>query len=109
MSLQVLGGAGLKTPVIIAPTLAAGTVIVLDAGAFVSGFGADPEIQVADQATIHMDDAPPLAISTPGSPNTVAAPVASSWQADVKVLRCILRVSFALRTPALAYTTSATW
>lgn len=108
MSLQLLG-AGLKTPVIIGPTLAAGTVIVLDAGAFVSGFGADPEIQVADQATIHMEDAAPLAISTPGSPNTVAAPVRSAWQADFKVLRCILRVAFALRTPALAYTTSATW
>jgi HK97 family phage major capsid protein len=38
MSLQVLGGGGFTTPIIVAPTLPAGTVIVLDAGAFVSGF-----------------------------------------------------------------------
>jgi hypothetical protein len=109
IGIQVLAGSNFTTQLISAPTLAAGTVIVLDAGAFVSGFGADPQIDVADSAVVHLDDSNPLAIGTAGSPNTVAAPVRSAFQSDLKVLRCILRVGYALRTPALAYTTTATW
>lgn len=109
MSLQVLGGGGFKTPVIVSPTLAAGTVIVLDAGAFVSGFGASPRIDVADSAVVHLEDTTPLAIGTTGAPNTVAAPVRSAWQADLKVLRCTLQAAFSMRTSAIAWTSSATW
>lgn len=109
MSIQVLGSGGFTTPVIVAPTLAAGTVAVLDANAFVSGFGADPKIEVAESAVIHLDDAAPASIGTAGAPNTVSAPVRSAFQADFKVLRCSLQAAFALRSPALAYTTSATW
>lgn len=109
MSLQVLAGSAFATPIIIAPSLAAGTVIVLDAAAFASGFGAEPQIDVAGAAVVHLEDATPLNIGTAGAPNTVAAPVRSAFQADLKVLRCILRVGFALRAPAIAFTTSATW
>jgi hypothetical protein len=108
ISLQVVSS-GFTTPVIIAPTLAAGTAIVLDAGSFVSGFGADPKIDVSDGGVLHFEDASPLAIGTAGSPNTVAAPVREVWQHDMKALRCTLDTAFAMRSPALAYTTTATW
>ncbi len=108
MSLQVLVGGKLATPVIIAPRSAPGTVIVLDAAAFVSGFGAEPQVEIAGNAVLHLDDTPSQ-ISAAGAPNTVAAPVRSAYQADLKVLRCTLRVGYALRAPALAYTTTATW
>ena len=87
----------------------AGTVIVLDALAFVSGFSGGPQIDVAESALVHLEDTSPLEISTTGTPNTVAAPVRSAFQADLKVLRCVLRASWAMRAPAIAYTTTATW
>ena len=108
MSLQLLAP-GLKTPVLVGPTLASGTVAILDASAFASGFGAEPRVTVAPDAVVHFDDSAPAAIGTAGSPNTVAAPVRSAFQGDFKVIRCILDVAYALRAPALAYTTSATW
>lgn len=109
MTLQVLAGSGFTTPVIIGPSLAPGTVIVLDYGAFISGFSGDPQIDVADSAVVHLEDATPAHIGTAGTPNTVAAPTRSAFQADLKVLRCILRASWAMRAPAIAYTTTATW
>ncbi|GAA3887390.1 hypothetical protein GCM10022276_03070 [Sphingomonas limnosediminicola] len=109
MTLQLLAGSGFKTPVIVVPSLASGTVAVLDANAFASGFGAAPEITFAPDATAHFEDTSPQQIGTAGSPNIVAAPVRSAFQGDFKVLRCILRVGYAMRIPALAYTTTATW
>ena len=101
MTLQLLAGAAFKTPVIVVPSLASGTVAVLDANAFASGFGAAPEIAFAPDATVHFDDANPQQISTAGSPNVVAAPVRSAFQGDFKVLRCILRVGYGMGIPPL--------
>lgn len=109
VSLQLLAGGNFALPVIIGPALAPGMVIVLDALAFVSGFSGAPQITVADNAVVHLEDTAPLAIGTAGAPNTVAAPVRSAFQADLKVLRCILRAAWAMRAPAIAYTTTATW
>ena len=109
MSLQVLGGGGFTTPVIVAPTLAAGTAIVLDAAAFVSGFGADPKIEDRDSAVAHFEDTAPAAVSATGAPNTVSAPLRSAFQGDFKVLRCTLDAAYTLRAPAIAWTSSATW
>ena len=109
VTLQLLAGSGFTFPVITGPTLPAGTVIALDFGAFASGFSGDPQIDVAESAVVHLEDTTPLAIGTAGAPNTVAAPIRSAFQADLKILRCILRASWAMRAPAIAYTTTATW
>lgn len=106
LSIQLLAGSGFNVPVITGPALPAGTVIVLDAMAFVSGFSGDPQIDVAESAVVHLEDTAPLAISAAG---TVASPVRSAFQADLKVLRCTLRAAWAMRAPAIAYTTTATW
>ncbi len=109
IALQVLSGSDLDIPVVVGPALPSGTVIVLDSGAFASGFRADPEIDISESAVVHLEDTTPLAIGTPGSPNTVAAPVRSAWQNDLKILRCILRPAWVMRAPAIAFTESATW
>ena len=109
LSMRVLVTGELDTPVIAAPILPVGTVIVLDASAFASGFGADAQIDIAEHALAHFEDTAPQQISTAGAPNTVAAPVRSAFQADFKVLRTILKVAYAMRAPALAYTTTASW
>lgn len=109
VTIQLLAGGNFNLPVIIGPSLPPGTVIALDALAFISGFSGALQIDVADNAVVHLEDTAPLAIGTAGAPNTVAAPVRSAFQADLKVLRCILRAAWAMRAPAIAYTTTATW
>ena len=94
--------------VLIAPTVAAGTVIAVDAAAFASVLGV-PAFRASQNVTLHMDTAP-TALSATGSPNTVAAPMRSAYQTDVTALRSIIPCDWALRrTGAVAVVTGATW
>lgn len=97
-------------PVIQSPTVTAGMVILVDAADFVSVTGDEPLFDVSDQATLHMEDTTPLAISTTGTPNVVAAPVRSLWQTDTIGIRMILPMNWTLRRAGvLAWTQSVTW
>jgi hypothetical protein len=89
--------------------LAAGTVVAIDPLAFVSAFGPEPRIESTNEAIVHAEDTTPLAISTVGTPNTVAAPVRSLWQTDCIATRVILTASWALRAPAIGYVAAAAW
>jgi hypothetical protein len=84
--------------------LAAGTVVAVDtAGA------PTPRIEASGNAVAHFDDTTPLAVSTAGSPNTVAAPLRSAFQTDCVIIRCILSASWVVRSGAVAMVTSTTW
>ena len=97
-------------PVIQSPTVTAGMVFLVDAADFVSVTGDEPRFDVSDQATLHMEDSAPLAISATGTPNTVAAPIRSMFQTDSLALRMILPMNWTLRrTGVLAWTQSVTW
>jgi hypothetical protein len=95
--------------------VAAGTVICLDPQAFVSAFSAEPEIKVATQTLIHMDDTTPLAVGTPGIPPTVAAPLRSTFQTDTLAIKLVLRAAWGWRVPVpgpptpVAWLQNATW
>lgn len=103
-------GSFLGYPVIQSPTVTAGMVVLVDAADFVSVTGDEPRFDVSDQATLHMEDTTPLAISATGSPNTVAAPVRSMFQTDSIALRMILPMNWTLRRAGvLAWTQSVTW
>lgn len=87
-----------------------GTVICIAPAAFVSGFGAVPRIEAARDATLHLEDTTPLAISATGTPNTVAAPVISTFQSDSIALQVILDAAWTLRASgAVSWLTGATW
>jgi hypothetical protein len=62
--------------------LTAGTIIAIDASAFVSALG-QVEFLASEEAVIHEENATPLPIGTPGSPATVAAPVRSGVQSPI--------------------------
>jgi hypothetical protein len=95
-------------PVIIAPTLAAGTVIAVDAAAFASALGI-PAFRASMNATLHMNDVPG-ALSAVGTPNVVAAPMRSNFQTDVTAMRTILPCDWTLRRiGAVAAINGATW
>lgn len=93
------------------PSLAlpAGTVVGVEAAAFVSAFGAIPRIQASTETLLQMDDTPG-ALSAVGTPNTVAAPIRSTFQTDTIALKCVLDAAWVMRAPGrVAYTTGATW
>ncbi len=97
-------------PVIQSPTVPAGQLMLIDAADFVSVTGDEPLFAISDQATLHMDDSAPLAISTAGTPNVVAAPVRSLFQTDSLGLRMILPMNFGLRrTGVVAWVNGVTW
>jgi Phage capsid family len=96
--------------IIAAPALAAKTVIALDASDFISGEGDQPRFDISEQAAIHEEDTTPLPLASPGSPNTVAAPMRSLFQTDAISLRFIQRVTFMLGRPGrIAVISSVTW
>jgi hypothetical protein len=110
LSLLIVGANTSVLEVISTPALAAGTLVALDIGSFVSGFGSEPEFEVSTESVIHSDDTTPLAIGTAGTPNTVAAPTRSLWQTDCIALKMRLRCSWEMRaSDHVAFVTGATW
>jgi hypothetical protein len=98
-------------PTIVAPSLAAGTVVCVDAAAFVSAMGG-LDFEVSQSATLHMEDnvANVLPISSVGTPNTVAAPVRSLFQTASIGLRTLMDCDWALRrSSAVAFISGTTW
>jgi hypothetical protein len=108
---SILAGPGLNLPVIVAPSLAAGTVVAVEAQAFASGFSDAPRLEVGREAALHFEDVAPQHLSAVGSPNnTVAAPIRSALQNDLVALRMILRVAFGMRAPGMVqHITGATY
>jgi HK97 family phage prohead protease len=107
---ELANGTLLGYPVITSNTIAADTMLLVDAADFVSVTGDTPRFDVSDTATIHLDDTTPLQISTTGSPNTVAAPVRSLWQTDTIGVRMLLDLNWGMRrTGVIAWTQTMTW
>jgi hypothetical protein len=107
---ELAGGTLQGYPVIQSSNVAADTMFLIDAADFVSVTGDTPRFDVSDQATLHLEDTTPLAISTTGAPNTVAAPVRSLWQTDTIGIRMLLDINWGLRrTGIVAWTQTMTW
>jgi Phage capsid family len=84
-------------PVIQSTSCTIDTMILTDAADFITATGDTPEFDIGDQTALHMEDTTPLAISTVGTPNTIAAPVRSLWQTDSIAIKMHLPVNFAMR------------
>lgn len=96
--------------VLIAPTMAAGSVIMVDAASFVSAIGT-PTFRASQNVTLHEESANPLPLGSgvQGS-GTLAVPMRSTFQSDTTALRTILPVDWTLRRAnSTAYLTGATW
>jgi hypothetical protein len=84
-------------PIFASSALPAGTVIAVAARAF-AFVSKDPRFDVRSEPTINLETAP-AAIGTPGTPNVVAAPTVSLWQADAIGVRFLWPLNWALRDP----------
>lgn len=110
VALNALSANGVGYPIINAPSLAAGTVVAIEASAFASGFAGLPEVEVGRHAVIHYENGSPAQIGTAGSPNVVAAPAQSAWQTHSMVLRLIIPCAWTMRgTGLVQVVTGATW
>lgn len=102
-----LGRLGAAATVWPSAALAAGVVVAVAPGAFVSGFDSVARLEQSTEATLVMAD-PAAELVTAG--HVVASPVRSLWQSDVLGIRLILRAAWALRSSsAAAWLTGATW
>jgi HK97 family phage major capsid protein len=107
---EVARGFLMGIPIIQSTTVPAGWMGILDCADFASVTGDDPRFEVSDQAVLHMEDTTPLAIGTPGSPPTVAAPARSLWQTDTIGLRMIMPMNWVLRrAQSVALIQGVTW
>jgi Phage capsid family len=108
MTLRIRAPRELPVDILASSALAANDVIAIAPNTLVSGNG-PVRIEASRDATVHYFD-PAAAISTAGTPNVVAAPVASTWQTDSVSLRLILSTTWALRHPSgLAWLTATGW
>lgn len=99
----------LRIPVLASSALPPDRVVGLDAGAIVTGFGTEAEIDSSSETLVHASDTP-TNIGTVGTPNIVAAPTRSLFQTDVIATRLLLDIAFATRRPgAVAYLDGASW
>lgn len=74
-----------------------------------AGAGANPEFDVSEQATIHMEDTTPLEIVS-GTGPTTADPVRSLWQTASIGVRMLMDVSWTMRrTGMVQWIDTTTW
>jgi hypothetical protein len=106
----LLAGPGFNLTVVPTAALASGTIVAIEVGAIASGYRGVPEITASKDAPVHMEDSAPAQISTVGSPNTIAGNVLSAYQANLLLLRLILKCSWTTRAPGMVQLiSSATW
>jgi Phage capsid family len=94
---QLSRGSLLGIPLLTSSTVTADTMLLVDAADFITVASDAPEFNVSNQATFHREDTTPLAISTPGAPATIAAPVSSMWQQDSIAIRMIWPMNWGLQ------------
>jgi hypothetical protein len=62
------------------PALAANDLIAIATKGLASAVDTAPELDTTKVSTVHMEDATPAPIASPGSPPAIAAPARSLWQ-----------------------------
>jgi len=82
---------------IVSTSIPVADIFLIDADDFLTATGDTPEFDLSEEAVLHMDDTSPLAISTVGSPNVVAAPAASMFQTAQVAVRMLLDITWATR------------
>jgi hypothetical protein len=95
-------------PIAASTTVPSDTVVAIDPLGIAAALAAEPRIIISEGAAIHEDDSP-TALSAPGSPNTVAAPLRSLFQSDALGMRVILHTGWVARSGAVAMVNSVTW
>jgi hypothetical protein len=106
-ALKLRSGPNFDFPIHASSALAAGSVVCIEAGSFVSGFSPVPEISVTSSGTLHAEDTTPLPIV---ADSTKASPVRALYQTDCSAIRVVLRCAWGMRaTGHIQLMNSVTW
>ena len=98
----------LKSSILASGALPADRVIGVDPKSLATSVG-EVLIDRADSATLHMSDVP-LPIASVGTPNTVAAPTQSMFQAATIAVRLLITIGFVpRRAGAVAFVDAVNW
>ena len=107
-SMKLLVGPRFDYPILASVGVPTGTLIVVEASSFVTGFAGTPEFSTTNQTLLHMEGATPQPIG--GSPNVMASPARSLYQTDTVATKMIVRTSWAMRASGhVQYLTGVNW
>src|SRR5262245_62026042 len=108
LRLKLTAGPKFDFDIIASTSLASGTVAVIEAASFVSGFGSTAEFSTSKVGVIHSEDMSPTDV-TGGAPSP-ATPVKSLFQIEAVGLKTTLWASWGLRAAGHAqWLQGATW
>ena len=93
-------------PLLVSTSLSAGTVIAIATPALVTALGAQPQIDEAPHASVHMDSAP----GQIASGGVMSSPVTAMFSTDKVTLRLRWPITWALRDAnGIAFVNAASW
>jgi hypothetical protein len=95
------------SPILASSAITAGTLVAVEAGAFVAAFNPTPEIDVSSEASIHQEDTSPAQLVAANG--TAAGPTRSLWQTDCLALKAVIRGTFGMRAGLIAKIDSVSW
>ena len=107
ITLKLLAGPKFDNQVFGTLALPDGTIAAFAQGAVAAAFDGAPSIEASKEAVVHFEDSAPLAISTPGSPNTIAAPTRSAFQQDMLIIRVRAKATWGIIAPGGAQVISS--
>jgi hypothetical protein len=103
-AMKMTVGPQFDVPILSSTGMTAGTVAVVEAASFVSGFSPVPEFRVSDQAIYQAED------TAPADPIMSGTPVKSLFQIDAIALKMDLFAAYGLRAAGHAqFVTPVSW
>jgi hypothetical protein len=111
ISLKLQAQPGFDLEIVPTTALPSGTIVAVEVEAFATAFDVDPDVQISENAVIHLEDTNPLQLASGAQGSAVVAtPTRSAFQTATHVLRLILDAAWAVRQPgAVQVVQSATW
>jgi hypothetical protein len=102
-------GTLLGVPVITSTAIGAADVFLIDCAEVYFAFQG-PRFKASSEATLHEEDTTPLAISSTGTPNTVAAPIRSLYQTATIGIRALYEMDWQIARPgSVQHIANANW
>jgi hypothetical protein len=109
MLLSLRAGPQFDNRVFMSIGLAQKTVIAIAPAGVASGYQGPPVIETGREALLHFEDTAPTDISTPGTPNAVAAPAKSLYQTDLIGIRVKANAAWCAAPGAVSVVESVNW
>lgn len=103
-ALKLMAGPAFTNPIVACNALSAGTVVAIDPAAIGVGYAGTPEIDVAREATVVMQQDNVQEISAFATPNVVAYPTVSLFQQDLLAIRLRMKLTYAPLVPGAVQT-----